>query len=69
MKVQMLWQRFMTILRGEPVTLRTLGYPSYEDLNRIGMSRTEFHAKYIAGTSPRGCRTPQQFAQKVLSRF
>lgn len=69
MKLRSLWRWIVGRMTREPSTLRTLDFPSYEDLQRIGLDRTEFHAKYIAGTSIRGCRSPESYRNKVLSRF
>jgi hypothetical protein len=59
----------LTHLTRPGVSLRELGYPTHEELAAVGLTGRDFMDLYIYGTSPRGCRDPRQFAQKVLRKF
>jgi len=49
-------------------TLASLGFPSHEDLARVGLTGEEFFDRYVRPAGP-SFRNIEQHAQAVLSRF
>lgn len=50
-------------------TLADLGFPSHEELARVGLTGPEFYDRYILTTMPSRFASPADHANAILSKF
>lgn len=62
-------RRLLRYFLGKPATLRSLGFPSYDQLESVGLSRAEFMVQYVHSTHPRWREGPEGYSQRCLAKF
>lgn len=50
-------------------TINTLGYPSLEELESVGLTGHEFMERYVRTVKPRAWDSLQDFADRINGRF
>ena len=62
-------EKIVCFFKPRTYTLRSLGFPSYEQLDSIGLSRESFMARYVHPTKPRWGEFPEAYSRRILAKF